>query len=358
MSSLFVLNRCRGLGGEVVEDAVDAGDLGDDALDEVVDQGIGQVLDSDFHDVGGVDGADDAGPVKGALAVLDAGGLEVRNDGKVLPYLALETVLGKLLAEDGVGLADCSEAVAGDGAGATDAQAGAGEGLAVNHAGGKAEGSADFADFVLEEGEDGLYQLKLEILGKAACIVVGLDAGLALEDVGPDGALGEELDAVKLSGFLCEHFDELAAANVSLFLGIGDACQLVQEAVCRVDINEVGIHLVAEYLDNLLGLALAEQSVVDMYTYQVLADRFDQESCDDGGIYTAGECQENLLVSDLLFDLFDLLINESLRQSGRIDSFHVFRTSACLHILLVSFPVRRRCGGFDSDSRHGRRAAA
>ena len=33
-----------------------------------------------------------AGPVKGALAVLDAGGLEVRNDGEILPYLALEAV--------------------------------------------------------------------------------------------------------------------------------------------------------------------------------------------------------------------------------------------------------------------------
>ena len=75
---LFVLHRCRGLGGEVIEDAVDAGNLCDDALHQVVDQVCGQMLDSDFHDVGGVDGADDAGPVKGALAVFDAGGFEIR----------------------------------------------------------------------------------------------------------------------------------------------------------------------------------------------------------------------------------------------------------------------------------------
>ena len=310
-SQLFVLDRCGGLGSEIIEDAVDTRDLGDNSLHQVVDQLCGQVLNSDFHNVGGVDGADDAGPVKGAFAVLDAGGLEIRNDGEVLPYLALEAVLCKLLAENGVGLADCFETVAGDSAGAADAQAGAGEGLTVNHACGKTEGSADFADLVLEEGQDGLYQLELQILRKAACVVVRLDTCLALKNVGPDGALCQELNAVKLSGFLSEDFDELAADDVSLLLGIGDACQLVQETIGRIHVDEVGVHLIAEDFDDLLGLSLAEQSVVDMYTNEILADCLDQEGCDDGGIYTAGERQENLLVSDLLFDLFNLLINES-----------------------------------------------
>ena len=44
-----------------------------------------------------------------------------------------------------------------------------------------------------------------------------------------------------------------------------------------------------------------------------------------------GEGQENLLVSDLLFDLFDLLVDKGLREGGRIDAFHVVRASACLH---------------------------
>ena len=83
---LFVLHGCRRLGSEIIEDAVDAGNLADDALNKVVDQRIGQVLNSNFHDIGGVDGTDDARPVEGALAVLDACGLEVRNDSKVLPY--------------------------------------------------------------------------------------------------------------------------------------------------------------------------------------------------------------------------------------------------------------------------------
>ena len=90
---LFILYSCRRLRREIVKNTIYAGDLCDDTLNEVVDQLVRQVLDGDFHDIGGVDGTDDARPVEGALAVLDAGGLEVRNDGEVLPYFALETVL-------------------------------------------------------------------------------------------------------------------------------------------------------------------------------------------------------------------------------------------------------------------------
>ena len=145
---LFVLHRCGGLGNEVVEDAVDAGNFCEDAADDVVNEFRLQVLDSDFHDVGGVDGADDAGPVKGALAVFDAGGFEIRNDGEVLPYFAFEAVLCELLAEDSVGFADSFEAVAGDGAGAANAQTGAGERLTEDHVVGKAEFLAYQTDFV------------------------------------------------------------------------------------------------------------------------------------------------------------------------------------------------------------------
>ena len=57
------------------------------------------------------------------------------TDGGVLPPdLARKAGVGDLLAEDGVGLAEGLEAVAGDGAEAVGpAQAGAGEGLALDH---------------------------------------------------------------------------------------------------------------------------------------------------------------------------------------------------------------------------------
>ena len=135
------------------------------------------MLDGDFHYVGGVDGADDARPVEGALAVLYAGRLEVRNDCEILPNLAFKAVLGEFLTEDCVRFAYGFQTVSGDGAGAADSEAGAGEGLAEDHVVGKAECFADHADFVFEEDADGLYQFELHVFGQAACVVVRLDAG-------------------------------------------------------------------------------------------------------------------------------------------------------------------------------------
>ena len=99
---LLPLDGAGGFRGEVVEDAVDAGDLGDDALGDVVEERVGDLLDGGSHRIAGVDGTDDDGPVPRALVVADTSGLVVGHNGEVLPYFALEAVLGKLLAEDGV----------------------------------------------------------------------------------------------------------------------------------------------------------------------------------------------------------------------------------------------------------------
>ena len=61
---------------------------------------------------------------------------------------------------------------------------------------------------------------------ETARIVVRLDAALALENVGPDGALREKLYAVKLARFLGEDLDELVADDLALLLGIGDPASL------------------------------------------------------------------------------------------------------------------------------------
>ena len=68
------------------------------------------------------------------------------------------------------------QAVAGDGAEAAHAQAGAGERLTVDHAVRQAQGLAAGADFVLEQHLQRLDQLKLQVLGQAADVVVDLTA--------------------------------------------------------------------------------------------------------------------------------------------------------------------------------------
>ena len=184
----FPFNCARRLGREIVQDAVDALDFGDDALHDVLHQVEGDVLHGGGHGILGVDRTDDDGPLIAADAVAHADAPEIRDDGEVLPHLVLQVVLQELLAQDGVALADGFQAVPGDGAQAADSQAGAGEGLAVYHAEGQAQGHADDTHFILEEELQGLDELEVQVLGQAAHVVVRLD-GAAFQDIGIDGAL-------------------------------------------------------------------------------------------------------------------------------------------------------------------------
>ena len=159
--------------------------------------------------------------------------------------------------------------------------------------------------------------------------MVRLDAGFALENVGPDGSLCKELHAVELSGFVSKYVDELFADDVSLLFGVGDTCEFVKEAVYCVDIDEVRVHLVAENSDDLLGLAFAKKAVVNVNGNQLLADCLDQKCGYYRGINTSGQCQQYLVIADLRAELFDLLVDECLRESGSRDSFHIFGSSLC-----------------------------
>lgn len=103
--------------------------------------------------------------------------------------------------------------------------------------------------------------------------MVSLHAVLGLKNVGIDGTLGEEADLVaNLASLLLEHANELGADNLTLGLGLLDVHELVQEAVGGVNVNQVGIHLIFEDVDDLLALALAHQAVVHVHADELLAD--------------------------------------------------------------------------------------
>ena len=78
--------------------------------------------------------------------------------------------------------------------------------------------------------------------------------------------------------------------------------QFIEEAVHCVNINKVCIHFVTENTNNLFRFAFTKETVVYMYTYQLLSDCFDQQSCYYRRVNTAGKCKKNLLVAYLLFD--------------------------------------------------------
>ena len=133
---------------------------------------------------------------------------------------------------------------------------------------------SDHAHLVLEQELDGFHQFESEFLRKASDIMMGLDS-VALEDVGIDRSLTEELDALDLPRLLLEDGDELGADDLPLLLGVGDPLQFAEETVRGVHVDEIGVHLVAEHVDDLLRLSLAQESVVDVHAGEVLSNRFD-----------------------------------------------------------------------------------
>ena len=98
----------------------------------------------------------------------------------------------------------------------------------------------------------------------------------ALDDVGVDGALRQELHGASAFGqVLChgeELFPELGADDVALFLGLHDVGQKRGVAVLGMHVHEVHVELLREHRLHFLGLVLAQQSMVHEHAGQLLAD--------------------------------------------------------------------------------------
>ena len=330
--NLFPLNRSDRLGGEIHYDAVDAFDLVGDAVGDMVQEGVGDLLDGGGHGVGGVHRADDCRPALIALAVAHADALEVGHGDEILPDLAGKAVLVELLSEDSVGFSQGVQAVSRYRAEAAYSESGTRERLAVYHAVRQTESLADNTDFIFEEQFYGLDKLHFHVLRQAADIVVSLYA-VGFEDVGIYRSLCKELDALKLRRLFVKDLDELAADYLSLLFGVADSGEKIEEAVGSVDIDEVRVHLVSENLDDLLALALAHESVVDMDADQLLAYRADKQSRNYGRVNSAGQSQQYSLVADLLAYGSDLLFDELVRKLGGSDAFHGFGTYITAHSL-------------------------
>ena len=104
---------------------------------------------------------------------------------------------------------------------------------------------------------------------------------VTFENVGVNRPLGQELDSLLLSCLFLKDTDKFGADDFALFLRIGHPGQLRKEAVHGIHIDEIGIHLIAEYLDDLFGLALSQKSVIDVYAYELFTDGLNEQSGHD-----------------------------------------------------------------------------
>ena len=170
------------------------------------------------------------------------------------------------------------------------------EGLAQDHRLGQAHLQADPADLVLEQVAQRFDELEAQVRRQPADVVVGLDllGGLrfgrgGLDDVRVERALGQEVDPAELGGLLLEDPDELVADDLALLLRVLDAGQPGQEALARVDHDQLHAEVALEGDAEQLRLLLAHQPVVDVDAGQPIADRAMDERRRHRRIHAAGQ---------------------------------------------------------------------
>ena len=160
------------------------------------------------HEVDGLDGAQRHHVFVAAGVSDDADGFDRQEDGEGLAGFVVEAGGVEFLNEDVVRQAQGVGVFFLYFAEDAHAQAGAGEGMAVDHVVGQAELETGLAHFILEELAQGFDELEFHVLGQAAHVVVGFDnmgaagfGGGGFDHVRVDGALGEPVGIFELGGF-------------------------------------------------------------------------------------------------------------------------------------------------------------
>mmetsp|Transcript_5355 Transcript_5355/g.8426 ORF Transcript_5355/g.8426 Transcript_5355/m.8426 type:complete len:450 (-) Transcript_5355:1154-2503(-) len=171
----FPLNRSGWFGRDVIGDPVDAGHFVDDPRGGFAQEFVAERIIICGHPIHGGDGAQRAGIVIGAPVAHHPHGLDRKDRDKGLPNLVVKPMLADLIDIDRIGLAQDVELGARNLAGTADREAGTGEGVSADKAGGQAQFAPQGADLVLEQLAQRLDQLHVHPLGQAAHIVVRFD---------------------------------------------------------------------------------------------------------------------------------------------------------------------------------------
>src|SRR5687768_14166275 len=126
--------------------------------------------------------------------------------------------------------------------------------------------------------------------------------GDALDHVGIERPLREEIDLAELLRLLLEHLDEDAADGLPFRFRVADAGKLGEEARSSAHRHERNVVMAAEEIDDLARLVLAQEAMIDEDAGELIADRFMDEERGDGGIDAAGEAADDAPPPHLLAD--------------------------------------------------------
>ena len=132
----------------------------------------------------------------------------------------------------------------------------------------------------------------------------------ALDHVGIERALHQEIRAAELRGFRVEHLDEQAADDLALLLRVRDARELGQEALAGVHRNQPQVQVRAERALDFGALAFAQQAVIDEDAGEPIADRALHERRRDRGINAAREAANRAPRADLFAHALHRAVHE------------------------------------------------
>ena len=164
----------------------------------------------------------------------------------------------------------------------------------MHHVVGQPQRRADGPDFVLEQVAQRLHQLEAKIRGQATDVVMRLDpmgvvgvmAG-ALDHVGVEGPLRQEVDARERRRLTLEDLDEGGADAPSLLLRIDDALQRIEERLARIDGLEVNAQMTLHDIFDTPALVATQQPVVDDEAGQPTRDRAVHEGGADRRVHSS-----------------------------------------------------------------------
>ena len=150
---------------------------------------------------------------------------------------------------------------------------------------------------------------------QAADIVMRLDGdrrpageGHALDHIRIERALREKFGAAKLFRLHVEHSMNSLPMILRLASGSSTPASAFEEQILSFDMDQRDVVGPAEQRHHLLGLAEPQQTVIDEYAGELIADRFMDQHGGDRGIDAAGQAADHLALADLRADFRDRLV--------------------------------------------------
>src|SRR6185295_5792699 len=168
------------------------------------------------------------------------------------------------------------------------------------------------AHFVLEEIAERFHELQMLPLRQATDIVMRLDRhrrpakrGDALDDVGIERSLRQELGVANGFGLTLEDVDERRADDLALLLGVFDAVEALQEEIARIGMNERNIVVAAEQRHDFFRFAFAHQASVDKDAGELVDDGLVYQQRSDRRIDAARQPADDAALANALADTAD-----------------------------------------------------